>query len=914
MKKALYIVFIVLVGVVSTAWAAQPDRITSAIDSRQTVVLKGTVSPRAQTKFDQGLVDPSMKLPYITLMFTQSPAQQAALNQLLAEQQDPASPNYRNWLAPEQFGARFGLNSSDLTKVSNWLRSQGFAIVDTARGRNWIAFSGSAAQVQTTFHTQIHNFSVDGDVSFANTVPVSIPAALQGVVGGVRGFDSFKMKSMMVRRSPRLDPDYTVNGFNFLAPADIATIFDINALYTAGFTGTGIAIAIMGQTDVQMTDIANFRAGFGLPTNNPTPVLATGCTDPGITGDQGEADLDLEWSGAVAQNASITFVVCDPNAGGVTTSLQYAISNKTAPVISMSYGACESQIGSSYLTTVYAPMIQQANTQGQTIMVSSGDSGAAGCDASTSNSATQGLAVNGLASPAGSSPSYGVVAVGGTEFNADVNNESTYWTSTNGTTLGSALSYIGELAWDDSSAGTGLSTGELASSGGGASIYFTKPSWQTGIGVPNDGWRDMPDVAMPASPDHDGYIFCTAGSCPTGTPAGIETAVANNSIVGGTSVACPVFAGIVTLLNEYDKSSGLGNINSNLYSFFASHPSAFHDTPAGNYAIDPSNASGNVVPCTTGTPNCTTGTMGFKTTTDYDQATGLGSVDAYNFVTGWGGALRPSTTTVSVSPTAVNYQSTTPVTVTATVAPSSGSGTPTGTVTFYNGTTQIGTGTLSSGKATLSYTVSSLSYSTNNGVYSLTASYGGDTTFAGSTSATAATLDVQYFTLAESPTTVTVSAPGQNGTATITPTLYGGLAASALTFTCSGLPSESTCTFGAPGSNGAVTLTIGTTAASDLLRPQFGRHQQLFYALLLPGFLGVVSLGGRKRTLRGLRLLGLIVILSLPALWLACGGGSSGSSSQSNPGTPTGNSTVTVTGTTTNSTPGTTAQFTLTVQ
>ncbi|HEX8815921.1 MAG TPA: protease pro-enzyme activation domain-containing protein, partial [Terriglobales bacterium] len=468
---------ILLFSMAATAWAAQPDRITSAIDGNQLVVMKGSVSPRAQAKFDRGPADASLKLSYVTMMFKQTIDQQNALNLLLAQQQDPNSPNYHKWLTPEQFGARFGLSSGDIAKVSTWLRSQGFAIVDVARGRNWIAFGGSVAQMQIVFHTRIHTFKVDGDISYANTVPVSIPAALESIVSGFRGFDDFKMYPQMVRRSPNLAPDYTVGGGNFLAPADVATIYDIGPLYSAGTTGTGIKIAIMGQTDVNMTDIQNFRAGFGLPLNNPTPTLVTGCQPPGITGDQGEADLDLEWSGAIAQNASITFVVCDPNDGGVITSLQSAVNNKTASVISMSYGSCESALGATFLNQ-YAPIIQQANTQGQTIMVSSGDSGAAGCDLSGNSSAAQGLAVNGLATPVGAN--YGVVAVGGTEFNADFTSPSTYWGT--GTTGGSAIQYIPEAAWDDSQAGTAIDT-RLSSTGGGASITFTKPAWQKGTGV-----------------------------------------------------------------------------------------------------------------------------------------------------------------------------------------------------------------------------------------------------------------------------------------------------------------------------------------------------------------------------------------------------------------------------------------------
>src|SRR5579863_2312427 len=140
----LFVLFmlVLLVATLSvTAWSAQPDRIVTPIDNSQTVVLKGNVNPKAQPQFDRGPVDPSMKLGRITLQVSPSPEQQAALDKLLAEQQDPASPNYHNWLTPEQFAGRFGMSRRDTATIANWLRSEGFTIVQIARARNWVAFS-----------------------------------------------------------------------------------------------------------------------------------------------------------------------------------------------------------------------------------------------------------------------------------------------------------------------------------------------------------------------------------------------------------------------------------------------------------------------------------------------------------------------------------------------------------------------------------------------------------------------------------------------------------------------------------------------------------------------------------------------------------------------------------------------------
>jgi len=885
-QRSLPVLFtlVLLVATVSvTAWAAQPDRIVAPIDNNQTVVLKGTVSPKAQRQYDKGLVDPSTKLPFVTLLIQPSADQQAALKQLLAQQQDPSSPNYHKWLTPEQFGQRFGLSKADVAKITHWLRSQGFSVVQVARGRDWVAFSGTVAQVQHAFDTELHRYNVDGEERFANATDPSIPKALEGIVAGFRGLNNFRLEPMNVKKSDAttISPDYFSGGGNYLAPGDIATIYDIGPLYTAGIDGTGMKIAIMGQTDIYPADIAQFRSGFGLSANVPQQILATGCTHPGITGDLAEADIDLEWSGAAARNATIFYVICDTTTNnGVFTSALYAIDNDVAPVISMSYGGCESLNGQTN-ALAFQTFVQKANSEGITFLASSGDSGAAGCDPAGATAATRGFAVNIPASV----PE--VTAVGGTEFNEG---SGTYWGTANGTNGGSALSYIPELAWDDNSTGTGFDP-HLASTGGGVSIYFPKPSWQTGPGVPSNSFRNVPDVAMSASADHDGYIVCTNNGC----AGGIQGA----GIYGGTSVATPIFAGIVTLLNQQMKNTppaGLGNINTTLYQFAQSMPSAFHDVQAGNYNNGgAANPSGNTVPCTQGTTSCSAKApfqFGFLTGTGYDQAAGLGSVDAHVFVTNFANGVKiPTTTTVTLSPASVNVGATGPVMAKATVTHATGTGTPTGSVSFYvdGSTTAAGRGTLSSGSFTFSYNPTALTA----GNHTITATYGGDSTFAGSTSA-GATLGVQDFKIAANPTTVTVAAPGQSGTTMLTITPLGGFSQT-VTYTCTGLPSEAACTFPTAATGG--TLTITTMAPSARMdKSPLGRSRTLFYALLLPGLLGlVVSAGSRKKTPRGLRLLSVIALLALSTLWMpACGGGSS---TPSNPGTPAGTSTVTVTAT-----------------
>ena len=295
------------------SFAAQANRIPGPVDNSTFVPLAGNVAYQAQPQYDRGLVEAAMPMNYIVLQTQPSASQQAALNKLLVEQQDKKSPNYHKWLTPEQYAERFALSPSDIKKIATWLTAQGFSIVQPARGRDWIAFSGTAAMVEAAFRTEIHYYNVDGETHYANATELSIPKALNGIVAAIRGIDDFKPKAMGIRSLRPWDvlpsivnPFYNAGFGHALAPGDIATIYDITPLYNAGINGTGQKLVIVGQSDIHMTDIQEFRSNFGLAAKNPA-VVVTG-SDPGFTDDEAEADLDLEWSGAVARNAAITYV------------------------------------------------------------------------------------------------------------------------------------------------------------------------------------------------------------------------------------------------------------------------------------------------------------------------------------------------------------------------------------------------------------------------------------------------------------------------------------------------------------------------------------------------------------------------------------------------------------------------------
>jgi uncharacterized protein (TIGR03437 family) len=600
------------------------------VDRGRTVRLQGHVHPKAVPQYDQGLVAAGMPIDHATLLLRP----EASLAGFLAGQQMPGSPGYRRWLTPEQFGERFGLSANDLAKVVSWLESQGLKVDEVARGRHWINFSGTAGQASRTFHTEFHHFRVDGKMHFANTGEPEVPAALQAVIGGITGLNDFATHTTRPRPQTNL-----AGGSHGLSPDDLATIYNIRPLYDSGVDGTGQRIAIAGEVALDLTDIQSFRKRFGLPPNDPDVVLVG--REPGPNSSSLiEADLDVEWAGAIARNAKIVYVY----GSDAFAAARYAIDQNLAPVVSLSFGGCE-----AYNTLSYRAVAQQANAQGITFLASSGDQGAATCDVSSPvPQASKGA----RATFPASLPE--ITAVGGTMFNEGAGS---YWASTNSSSAGSALSYIPEVAWNET-----VASGEFSSSGGGASAYYPKPFWQTGPGVPDDHARDTPDISLSAA-GHDPYLIISRG-----TMFG----------VAGTSASTPSFAGIVALLNQslvarnVLAQPGLGNINPQLYRLAQSAADAFHDITDG----------GNQVPCTQGSPDCINGLLGYAAGPGYDLVTGLGSVDAAKLIAAWGSG-DASTTTVSADPGKAGLTDTVKLTVAVKGSGGAGSGgAPTGTVTF----------------------------------------------------------------------------------------------------------------------------------------------------------------------------------------------------------------------------------------
>jgi uncharacterized protein (TIGR03437 family) len=686
MNRLRRLVFLTCLG--TTALFAASDRIADRVDPARTAPLRGHRHSQAIPQNDQGPADPAAELRYVTLILR--PA--SGLESFLAEQQTPSSPNYRRWLTPEQFGDRFGLSSNDIGKLTAWLQGAGLTVHDVARGRHWITFGGSVDQVGRALHTEFHRYQVKGAMHIANATDPSVPAAFAGVIAAFSGLDDFEPVEAHVPV-----PAYNSGGSHYLSPYDFATIYNVKALWDAGIDGTGISIAVIGRSDIKTSDIQAFRTRFGLPQNDPKVVLVTGSPDPGHTSSEVEADLDVEWAGAIAKNADIIYV----NSTSVTTSLQYAVDQNLAPIMTYSFGSCEQfySVGLRYIG-------QQANAQGITWMAASGDWGAATCDYQYSQTAQASFG------PTASVPANlpEVTAVGGTQFN-EGSSASQYWAAGNDSTGASALSYIPETVWNDTS------RGGLVAAGGAPSSFLAKPWWQ--IGTPDDKVRDIPDISLTAS-THDPYLIYTGGSL---------------GAVGGTSASSPSFAGIVAMLNQYllkqgtISQPGLGNINPTLYRLAQSTKDVFHDVVTGD----------NAVPCVQSSPMCKNGTMGYAAGSGYDLATGLGTVDANQLVLQWTTGTASRT---SLSADASTVKPGTTVTLTATVS-GGGKAVPTGTVAFVCADQTLGTATLapaadgSSATASLSVTSALLIF---DGLPTY-ATYSGDGVYGSSSGSTTVSAD-----------------------------------------------------------------------------------------------------------------------------------------------------------------------------
>jgi len=684
-----------LLGLTS-ALLAQNSRVlvTQPVDTSRAYTLAGNTRPEANAENDRGKLPDTFALPHMLLQLQRSPEREQALKDFIDQQHNSASPHFHKWLTADQLGQIYGPAAADIEAVSGWLRSSGFTVNTVYPSGMLIDFSGTAGEVSSAFHAEIHKLSVDGTDHIANMSDPQIPEALRPVIAGVVSLHDFRPESM---RMPRQHYTFQTQA---LVPADLATIYDLNAAFAAGYTGQGQRVAVLEDSNLYNTEDWNtFRKVLGLSgytagtlrTINPAPPKGrSNCSDPGVNGSDGEATLDAEWASAAAPDATIEVVSCADTATtfGVLIAEQNLInSSAPPPIISISYGFCEAITGVTQNAAFHAAA-QQAVAEGISLFVAAGDAGAATCDRGFS-AATHGIGVSSLASTPYN------VAVGGTDF-ADTaqGTNNTYWGPTNGKTYGSALSYVPEVPWNDSCAGSvlagffGYSVGYgasgfcgsseaqvdelfgVAGGGGGPSGCasgapaepmvvggtckgYSKPAWQTGVpGIPNDGVRDLPDISLFASNGFWGhfYIFCFSDSLSGGSECVGDPG--RWSGAGGTSFSSPILAGIQALVNQ--KMGGpQGNPNPVYYKLAASSvaSSVFHSITTGDIAVNCSGdrscfgsgfvGRGRQTPSNefegNGALSTTSGTYNpaFAASSGWNFATGLGSVAAFNLIMNW---------------------------------------------------------------------------------------------------------------------------------------------------------------------------------------------------------------------------------------------------------------------------------------
>ena len=750
--------------------AVQPiSRIIQLVDDTLTERVPHSTHPLAIAANDQGRVDANLSMKRMLLVLKISEQQQAALTQLIGNLHDPDSAHYQKWLTPEQYAVKFGPTPDDLHQITSWLTQHGFEVANVARGGQWIEFSGTAAQVESAFHTEMHNYVVNGEKRVANSTDISLPRALTPVVSGVLSLHNFPAKPFhsklfQVRRDPvtgklspaassekagvpkTVAPEFTSgHGNHYLAPADWSKIYGSAPLLAKGINGSGISIAIVGSdTDIQLSDIRTFRQIFKLPAKDPE-IIVNGI-DPGVSPFSSfeiEAALDIEWSNAIAPDATIKFVTSASTAStaGFDLSIAHIVDNRIAPIMSTSIGECEMFLGTAgnaFLNGAY----QQAAAEGISVIAAAGDTGAAGCDPQLSFSpAFFGVGVNGAASTPYD------VAIGGTMF-AENGLDSNYWRPKNQPDLSSVFGYIPETVWNESCDPTidpnqcqGSFLYFLEAGSGGASnctvstvvpgpIFtcyggYAKPSWQAGTGVPDDGTRDLPDISFTAG-GHDGYLVCVEGSCQSTTSDG-QTVLQQASVVGGTSAGAPSFAGAVALL-EQQKRPYLGLLNFNLYKIAAAADLSLCNS---SNLTDPNQPNDCAFYDTTSGNNDVPGQPGNSASLGFDLASGLGSVNVEKLAARWDSVPKlRSITKLSVNEDNRNIvQHGQPLPMSVLVKPTKGGGAPSGDFSLLTSTFRsVFGGTLTNGS--FSGGISNLP----GGDYQLRARYSGDAMFSASES------------------------------------------------------------------------------------------------------------------------------------------------------------------------------------
>ncbi len=525
------------------------------------------------------------------------------INGFLSALYDPQSPQYHQYLTPDQFTQLFSPTPDQVQQVVAYLQGQGFTVTNVASNNLIIDATGSVAQAQNSFHTQIKTYKMGNRVFYANSTPPSVPNPIGSLISSISGLDNsipYQPLYQHTTRNTHHSRSTQIGPVGGLAPSDFLNAYDITPLQANGFLGDNQTIGLFELDGYQASDVNQYFQNYGIAAPHISNVLVDG-----FNGNAGqgavEAELDIEIAGAVAPHAN-QIVYEGPNTTpGINDTYNKIVTDNKVQIASISWGICENSTGNAELHTM-DNIFKQGAAQGISFIAASGDSGAYDCQ--------------------------------DTNLNVDSPADDPYVTGVGATSLQlNNGAYSSESVWSDP---TQIIRGPKgAGSGGGLSTLFKQPSWQSGPGVQNqysNGYRQVPDVTA-AGDGKPGYsIFCTVvnAGCP----------VTGWLTIGGTSAAAPLWASSLVLVNQYlqaHNTSVIGHANPTLYHLFNTSQQypAFHDVTTGKNLYYPA-------------------------TTGYDLASGIGSPDLFNIARD---LVMPNQGDPGPTPTPTTVPTATPTTV-----------------------------------------------------------------------------------------------------------------------------------------------------------------------------------------------------------------------------------------------------------
>jgi kumamolisin len=538
-------------------WEHQPVRApTSAAHGR------ASATPNAGPLGPLGPLDPSSMLDVSFVLRSRGDLGSAA-----AGASDPRSPSYHHYLTPAQIAQQYGASLADVARVEAVLRGAEMTVTPPQPGDLLLGARGTAGQLDALLDVHLLRYRLaSGKIAIAPDTTLHIPAVFGGAVTGVLGLDTratLHTGAMLAPMAPQQAP--APAGYT---PTDLASAYDLGPLHSGGLDGSKQTIALAEIDTFSPADVQSFDQQFSIQAGPLQVIKVQG----GASSRSPEPALDIEVVHAIAPRASILVYESPEDLLSVARMLSQVVTDNRAQVLSVSLGVCERGLDPSISRTFLSTLnntFQRAAAQGMSVLVASGDNGAYDCQSNT-------LSVGAVAA----NPN--VTAVGGTAL-----------------FLGSTSRYDHEAGWEGPL--------EEAGSGGGVSVLYARPSWQTGPGVSNqysDGARQVPDVSADADPDTGYLIYYTTSKCQGDCW----------QLMGGTSAATPLWASIVLLANQQAQVHGkppMGFLNPALYRLGASAAAAqvYHDITLG-------------------------GNLYYQAATAWDYATGWGSPDGARLVSG----------------------------------------------------------------------------------------------------------------------------------------------------------------------------------------------------------------------------------------------------------------------------------------